>query len=297
MAYTLTTTYDNPPSAVVTLTWDGGVFPTRSLYRFKVYSDSEGTQLVTESGWITLSETTNTITYTIASIAPGTYYITAESDDPLTFVSLQQTVLVDNTPKTATVSQWEDLAARVKAKADASSIPTVNNSTITVTNNGLDKGTFTTNQATAGTVALDYPTITMTTTDPGEGAAISANNYVAVYGGDPIIMDYSTSEINTGAKWVDGTAIYKKTFNTGALPNTTTKNVAHNISNLDSVIKIEGWAYSSSAGFHFPLPYVSSGQVNECIGVYVDNSNIVIKAGVDRTAFASYITLYYTKSS
>lgn len=163
----------------------------------------------------------------------------------------------DDTPKTATVSQWQDLADRVKEKAK----------------------------------------ITMTNTDPGEGSALSANNYVAVYGGDPITMDYSTTEINTGAKWIDGTAIYKKTINTGALPNITTKNVAHNISNLGSVIKIEGWAYSSAAGFHFPLPYVSSGQVNECIGVYVDNSNIVIKAGVDRTAFTSYVTLYYTKSS
>ncbi len=60
-------------------------------------------------------------------------------------------------------------------------IPTVNNSTITVTNNGTSKGTFTTNQASAGTVALDYPVITMQTTDPGEGVALAANNFIAVY--------------------------------------------------------------------------------------------------------------------
>lgn len=60
-------------------------------------------------------------------------------------------------------------------------IPTVNDSTITVTNNGTSKGTFTTNQASAGTVALDYPVITMQTTDPGEGVALAANNFIAVY--------------------------------------------------------------------------------------------------------------------
>ena len=47
----------------------------------------------------------------------------------------------DNTPRTATQSQWEDLIARVKNSA----------------------------------------TITMTTTDPGEGAPLAENHFVAVY--------------------------------------------------------------------------------------------------------------------
>lgn len=140
MAYTLTATYDNPPSAVLTLTSDSA-FSTTPLYRFKIYSDDAGTQLVTGSGWITLSEASTTITYTVASINPGTYYVTAESDDPETYISLQQVVLADNTPKTATQSQWEDLVTKVKAK----------------------------------------PTITMTSTDPGEGSALAANNFIAVY--------------------------------------------------------------------------------------------------------------------
>lgn len=59
--------------------------------------------------------------------------------------------------------------------------PTVNNSTVTVTNNGASKGSFTTNQSAAGTVALDYPEITMQTTDPGEGVALAANHFIGVY--------------------------------------------------------------------------------------------------------------------
>lgn len=295
MAYTLTATYDNPPSAVLILTGDS-TFSTTPKYRFKIYSDSAGTQLVISSGWITLSEASTTITYTVASINSGTYYVTAESDDPQTYISLQQVVLADNTPMTATQGQWQDLAARVKAKADASSIPTVNNSTITVTNNGLDKGTFTTNQATAGTVALDYPTITMTTTDPGEGAAISANNYVAVYGGDPIIMDYSTSEINTGAKWIDGSAIYKKTVSIGALPNNTEKSVAHNISNIESIVKFEGFAKNNNFSNQIPLPFISTTAANQ-IYILTNSTNIIIGSGTDRSSLIGYVTLYYTKSS
>lgn len=59
--------------------------------------------------------------------------------------------------------------------------PTVNDSNVTVTNNGTSKGSFTTNQSAAGTIALDYPEITMTTTDPGEGAALAANHFIGVY--------------------------------------------------------------------------------------------------------------------
>lgn len=59
--------------------------------------------------------------------------------------------------------------------------PTVNDSTVTVTNNGTSKGSFTTNQSAAGTIALDYPEITMQTTDPGEGVALAANHFIGVY--------------------------------------------------------------------------------------------------------------------
>lgn len=229
---------------------------------------------------------------TVAGFTPETTYIAKLNDYPTQTATF--TTLPDE-PRTATESQWQDLAARVKAKADASSIPTVNNSTITVTNNGLDKGTFTTNQATAGTVALDYPTITMTTTDPGEGAAISANNYVAVYGGDPIILDYSTIEINTGAKWIDGSAIYKKTVSTGTLPDTNATWTQHGISNMSKVIKVEGYATDGTT-FH-PLPYANTAS-NGSVAVQVSNTLITLSTTSDQSAYTeSYITLYYTKSS
>lgn len=59
--------------------------------------------------------------------------------------------------------------------------PAINNATLTITNNGTSAGTFTANASTDVTIALTSPVITMTTTDPGEGSPLAANNFVAVY--------------------------------------------------------------------------------------------------------------------
>lgn len=133
--------------------------------------------------------------------------------------------------------------------------------------------------------------ITMTTTDPGEGSTLGQNEFIAVYGGDPIIMDYSTNEINTGAKWIDGSPIYKKTINFGALPNNSYKDVAHGITNLGAVVKLEGMAYKS--GMWKPLPYTDAAY----IVLDIMNTNVRISSSWDTSSWSAYVTLYYTKSS
>lgn len=108
--------------------------------------------------------------------------------------------------------------------------------------------------------------------------------------------NYSTSEIDTGFAWIDGNTIYKKTINFGALPNSADKTVAHGITNLGQIVKLEGMAYRSSNSTFIPLPYASDSV--STVDVSVVGSNIRIHTFTDRTAFAdSYITLYYTKAS
>ena len=58
-------------------------------------------------------------------------------------------------PRTATQAQWEDLATRVKAKADNSAIK---NSTITIQKNSVAVDTFTLNQASDKTINITVPT-------------------------------------------------------------------------------------------------------------------------------------------
>lgn len=177
----------------------------------------------------------------------------------------------------------------------AGTIPTVNDATLTIQKNGTTVQTFTANASSNATANIEVPTITMTTTDPGEGSALAADNFVAVYGGDPIIMDYSTSEINTGATWINGAPIYKKTISTGTLPNASTKNVAHGISNLGYIIKIEGMAWDNNVTYN-PMPNPAVDPYS--IEVYIHDTDIVIVTGSDRSGMTtSYVTLYYTKSS
>lgn len=231
------------------------------------YSEAENVDLTvtSASGTVAYSNTVvipasavtgDEITTSLTGLRSNTTYtIDDDYSTPVTF-----TTLADNTAKTATQSQWEDLADRVGAKANAG----------------------------------DVPTITMTDVDPGEDSPLAANNFVAVYGGDPIIMDYSTAEINTGAKWIDGSAIYKKTIDFGALPNNTSKNVAHGISNLNKVIEMKG--YTSNGTTFIPLPMTSTTGAPTAMNV--DATNIIYTTSSDRTAYSeTYVTLYYTKSS
>lgn len=60
-------------------------------------------------------------------------------------------------------------------------IPTVNNATLTIQKNGTTVQTFTANASSNKTANIEVPVITMQTTDPGEGVALAANNFIAVY--------------------------------------------------------------------------------------------------------------------
>lgn len=108
--------------------------------------------------------------------------------------------------------------------------------------------------------------------------------------------NYSTSEVDTNVKWVDGKTIYRKTIDFGALPNATTKTVAHGISNLHRVVKIECLAYNPTNDTNTPLPLVSVVGNNSTMDI--NDTSIVMITGVDRSSYTEcYVTLYYTKSS
>lgn len=108
--------------------------------------------------------------------------------------------------------------------------------------------------------------------------------------------DYSTSEVDTKVKWVDGKTIYRKTVDIGALPNNSSKSVDHNIANLGRIIKHEGWALQVSDGVELPLPYADIS-ANGSVCIFVSSTDIRVVTGADRSGFSGYVTLYYTKSS
>ena len=103
---------------------------------------------------------------------------------------------------------------------------------------------------------------------------------------------YSTTEQVIGT-WIDGKPLYRKTINIGALPDTTTKEISHNIANISTITKVYGFATTGQT--FYPLPFVYD-VTTKTIGLYANVTKIFVWTGNDRSSFTGYVTLEYTKN-
>lgn len=103
---------------------------------------------------------------------------------------------------------------------------------------------------------------------------------------------YSATEHVVG-KWIDGSTIYEKTIDLGALPNVAPKTVNHGITNLDKVISIIAVGNSDSP--RIPLPYVFDDDKH--VNIYVSTDVIIINTNRDLSSYTGTCTLRYTKSA
>ena len=99
---------------------------------------------------------------------------------------------------------------------------------------------------------------------------------------------YSSSSSITPAERPE----YRMVVNFGALPNTTTKSVAHGITCNSSTIFTDMWAISSdtSSYNYIKIPYASSTSA-DIIELYVDGTNVNIKTGKDRSSYDNTIVV------
>ena len=107
------------------------------------------------------------------------------------------------------------------------------------------------------------------------------------------ITSYSTTEKIVGT-WLNGENVYRKVINTGEISQAD-KSVAHGISNLDKIIKIDGMAISSN-GFYM-LPRITTGSSQNFVGIKVSSTNVDIICGSAPIFSDSWVILEYTKSS
>ena len=108
-------------------------------------------------------------------------------------------------------------------------------------------------------------------------------------------QNYSTTEHEIG-KWIDGSTLYEKTIDCGSLPNTTTKDVNHSISNLGYVVEMIGSGKNPNSGIQIPIPYVYGN--TKCLQLYVDSTIIRLVSTENLSVYTeSYVTLKYTKTS
>lgn len=97
--------------------------------------------------------------------------------------------------------------------------------------------------------------------------------------------------------WIDGKPIYRKVINTGALPNTSSKTVNHNIDNIDFITNYYGIAYRDTDNTFIKLPFVQSSQSLALqVAVFINKTIISLVTASDRSGFAiSYVIIEYTK--
>lgn len=110
-------------------------------------------------------------------------------------------------------------------------------------------------------------------------------------------LSYSTTEHKTGKKWIDGKDIYQKVVDFGALPNNTSKSVAHNITNLNEITKIEGIAKGAFVGgstVYIQLGHASNSSTED---LAIVGSDVNVTTTSDRTNFTAFITIEYTKTN
>lgn len=113
-----------------------------------------------------------------------------------------------------------------------------------------------------------------------------------IIGGDGASKNYSTTEHKVG-KWIDGSTLYEKTIDFGALPNATAKQVSAGVSNVN-VVDIKGVAIATNVSI--PLPHTESVLAN-CVSLLYTTGAIQIGTGMDRSNLVGYVTIKYTKNS
>lgn len=106
--------------------------------------------------------------------------------------------------------------------------------------------------------------------------------------------DYSTSETNTGKKWIDDKPIYRKVLNLGSVNwNSTPKTFTHNISNLDTGIKVEWFGFLTTVNKW----YMNWDAINTK-NILISTTNVEIQnTAADATFSKNYIILEYTKTT
>lgn len=143
------------------------------------------------------------------------------------------------------------------------------------------------------------------------GNGLSIDN--GVLSSSNVTHDYSTTEFNTGCKWIDGKDIYQKTFHVTSPVTLGTSNEVKktycDISslNIDSFIKVEGIVkmhiYNNDFTFTEQVPKNECGSIDWGFGfgdlpvTYNDSPCIEVRAGKLVKEFTDVIvTVLYTKN-
>ena len=107
-------------------------------------------------------------------------------------------------------------------------------------------------------------------------------------------FNYSTGEIRTTEKWIDGKPIYRKTVTFTNSADQSAVSTSIGVSNINEILKYEGFSKTSS-GIFVPINYYNGTNYACC---QADTANISYQSSFTGLASRSvYVTLYYTKTT
>lgn len=127
----------------------------------------------------------------------------------------------------------------------------------------------------------------------GSGLSITSSGVLSSSGGH----NYSSTEVDTGIKWIDGKTIYQKTITSRA----TTSNTSIDLSTLsiDLIIKLEAVKVADVGNNMVWLNYYASNE--DWFQFYYKQTDgdhsLVCKAVGENFVGNIYVTIYYTKTS
>ena len=101
---------------------------------------------------------------------------------------------------------------------------------------------------------------------------------------------FDDDETDTGMKWIDGSSIYRKVFEVEHLPNNTTLNIDHDISNLGVVTYLIGIAQAVSG---FPGRILPTGVAPT---FQFTATQIKITSNTDLSGVPAVVIIEYTKA-
>ena len=117
------------------------------------------------------------------------------------------------------------------------------------------------------------------------------------------IFKYSTSEVKTGYKWIDGKPIYRKIF-TGNMTNTTNSWVnlqQCNLTNADSILDIKGTITNTSSDKRVLLINSFENSSYHCVFSYLGQTDY-LQCNVSGWTYSNFgfkyiVAIYYTKTT
>ena len=111
--------------------------------------------------------------------------------------------------------------------------------------------------------------------------------------------DYSTDEVDTGVKWIDGKPIYRKVVQVGGIGNSASKDTALNTEAMGAVVSVSGMGYTSG-GIVRPIPFVNPNNTTDntslTIRSYASSPVIRINTGSSGALAEAVVIIEYTKA-